>query len=699
MNQTKDGFVAPRTRGPGRADGMRSFSEFAGMFAFLILVHGLAPAPRACGGEGIAAGPADCFPRAIANRTTRLTEFDDSFDIELVVPPSAEPLGDALCMGDELEPVAPEDLRLSPQDDANVMAEVLEHVESLLAHAGFSSPDDGRSRMNGLEPELNSQPVEEQVNKKRAESDDENDANDEDDEDEASADQDSLPVKMAPARANPPPAVTRQSPAPTITGNVIAGVSILSDNAERIIVGKNSSAAIDLTMDCDRAEIADPAVADIAVVSPRRVVVSGKSFGMTQMVLRVDSQQKVFNVLVEQDLSMLTNAIRSVSPTANVYPRSVNGTILLLGTVPDAQTGERIAEMASLFQGGPVRNQLSVAGVQQTLLRVVVAEVNKEAVRQLGFNWAIGGADWTRDFFFANNVGNLNPTVIGSNGLVDIAANPTPQMTYSIAPSANGPATNLTFGFPRAEFQVFMQALRQNSLARVLAEPNLVAISGQTATFLAGGEVPVPVTQGGATAGSITIEYKEFGIRLAFTPTVMAGQIVRLHVMSEVSDAIPGDTFAGGLPVFSFVTRRVESTVECGNGQTFAMAGLLNETIQAVARKLPGLGDLPVLGALFSSVEYQKNNTELVVLVTPQLVEPLDPQQIPPPPGSLMTEPNDFEFFGLSQLEGTPHEAPTFDRVPREIAPVNSPPVGSNGWVTTQVALRGPWGLADSDEN
>jgi pilus assembly protein CpaC len=226
-----------------------------------------------------------------------------------------------------------------------------------------------------------------------------------------------------------------------------------------------------------------------------------------------------------------------------------------------------------------------------------------------------------------------------------------------------------------------------------------VAISGQTATFLAGGEVPIPVSQGGATAGSITIEYKEFGVRLAFTPTVLGGQIVRLHVMSEVSDAIPGDTFAGGLPVYSFVTRRVESTVECGNGQTFAMAGLLNETIQAIARKIPGLGDLPVLGALFSSVEYQKSNTELVVLVTPQLVEPLDPQQIPPPPGSLMTEPNDFEFFFNGQLEGTPHEAPTFDRVPREIAPVNTPPVGSNGWVTAQVALRGPWGLADSDDN
>ncbi len=509
------------------------------------------------------------------------------------------------------------------------------------------------------------------------------------------------------AESDPPPSEsptipmhqTRLTASPVTNGEIVAGVSVLSESAQRIVVGRNSSAAIDLKVDCDRAEIADPAVADIVVVSPKRLIVSGKAFGTTQMILRVGQQQKVFTVAVEQDLSLLAGIIRSVSPTANVQPRSVNGTIVLGGTVPDSQTGDRIAEMASLFQGGPVRNQLTVAGVQQTMLRVVVAEVNKEAVRQLGFNWAIGGGDWTRDFFFANNVAGLNPTVFSSNGSTNIGGTPTPPITYSVAPTGNGPTTNITFGFPRAEFQVFMQALRQNSLARVLAEPNLVAISGQTATFLAGGEVPIPVTQGGAVAGSITIEYKEFGVRLAFTPTVLAGQIIRLHVMSEVSDAVPGDTIAGGLPVFSFITRRVESTVECGNGQTFAMAGLLNETVRAVARKLPGLGDMPVLGALFSSVEYQKNNTELVVLVTPQLVEPLDPQQVPPPPGSLMTAPNDYELFALGQLEGVPNEAPSSEPDSPEHASGKMTPVSMSGRSNSQYALRGPWGLADIDEN
>ncbi len=479
--------------------------------------------------------------------------------------------------------------------------------------------------------------------------------------------------------------------------DLIAAVDVQSHKARPIIVSRNSSAVVDLKARCDRAEIADPNIAEIFVVSPTRVIVTGRNFGATQMILWFGEQQRVFSINVEHDLSILLEAIRRVSPTARVLPRSVNGVIVLSGTVPDAQSAERITEIASLYQGGVVRNQLSVVGVQQTMLRVVVAEVNKEAIRQLGFNWAIGASDWSRDVFFANNVAQLNPTVFSSNGLQNILApNPAGQLTYSVAATANGANTNLTFGFPRAEFQVFMQALRQNSLARVLAEPNLVAISGQTATFLAGGEVPIPVTQGGAVAGAITIEYKEFGVRLAFTPTVMAGQIVRLHVMSEVSDAIPGTALPGGLPLFTFTTRRVESTIECGNGQTFAIAGLLSERVQAVSEKIPGLGDLPVLGSLFSSVQYQRNNTELVVLVTPQLVEPLDPQQVPPPPGTEMGHPDDYQLFALGQLEGTPRTAPTIERVPREEAPVNTPPaLSSAGWPNSPLTLRGSWGFAD----
>ncbi|MBN2561494.1 MAG: type II and III secretion system protein family protein [Phycisphaerae bacterium] len=505
---------------------------------------------------------------------------------------------------------------------------------------------------------------------------------------------DSLVLACAGSEDQPGIAAGKQGTSDTL----IASVSIETDKAERITVAKGSTVTIELKSPVDRVESRDPEIADVVRPSRWRIVILGKGYGSTQLVLWVGEEQRVFNVTVEMDLGVLHALIKSISPNSRVQLHSVNGTIVLRGSVPDAETAAQVADLAALVQGGAAQNQLKVAGVQQTMLRVVVAEVNREALRQLGVNWAIGGSDLCRDFFFANNVGQINPTVFSSSGLTDVLLprNLSGQMTYSVAATANSAATNVTFGFPRAEFQMFLNALRENRLSRVLAEPNLVAISGQTATFLAGGEVPVPVAQAGSSTGAITVEYREFGVRLGFTPTVVAGQIIRLHVMSEVSEAIPGQQIVGGFPLYTFNTRRVESTIECGNGQTFAIAGLLSERVRAVASKIPGLGDIPVLGALFSSTNYQKDNTELVVLVTPQLVEPLDPQQVPPPPGSLMTEPNDFELYTLQKLEGTPKAPVESEGVPREHAPVNTRPAESTTWATSQLALRGPWGLADS---
>ncbi len=502
-----------------------------------------------------------------------------------------------------------------------------------------------------------------------------------------------VPVRKASTSAAGTAALVSATAAPS--DQFIESVTVDRENGERIRVSRNSTAIINLKQKADGVQIADPTIADFYMSSPTRVVISGKSYGTTQLLMRFGEEQRTYNIDVELDLNALYGFIAQNAPTARVEARSVNGVIMLTGTVPDAQTAERIAGMASLVQGGEVRSNLTVAGVQQTMLRVVVAEVNKDASRQLGINWAIGASDWSRDFFFANNVANINPTVFSSSGLNNVLAG---QQLYSVAPTANGLNTNITFGFPKAEFQVFLNALRENGLARTLAEPNLVAISGQTATFLAGGEVPIPVAQAGAAAGAITVEYREFGVRLGFTPTILGGQIIRLHVMTEVSEAIPTTTVVGGFPLFTFTTRRVESTIECGNGQTFAIAGLLNDRIRANASKIPGLGDLPILGAMFSSTAYERSMTELVVLVTPQLVEPLDPHQVPPPPGSLITEPNDFELFGLGKLEGEPLARPETEGVPREQYPVRTRPGGTSRWPTSQFALRGPWGLAEFEE-
>ncbi len=487
--------------------------------------------------------------------------------------------------------------------------------------------------------------------------------------------------------------------APKPHDDLIESVVLDRKRTERIRVARNVSAVINLKANVDSVDIADPTIADVYLSSPTRIVVTGRGFGTTQLLLSIGAEERAFHVDVELDLSQLEAFIKTVSPMADVLARSVNGTIYLNGTVPDARTGQQITDMAGLVQGGEIRSNLVVAGVQQTMIRVVVAEVNKQATRQLGINWAIGASSWSRDFFFGNNLGQLNPTTFASSGVADITLGGIPgQNLYSVAPVGNGATANVTFGFPRAEFQVFLNALRENSLARTLAEPNLVAISGQTASFLVGGEVPLSVVSSTGGSSTVSIFYKEFGIRLAFTPTVLGEQIIRLHVMTEVSEPIPSSTTSGGLPVFSFETRRVETTIECGNGQTFAVAGLLSEDVSAIASKIPGLGDIPILGTLFSSTSYQREETELIVLVTPQLVEPLDPQMVPPVPGSRMTVPTDFELFGMQKLEGTPDPRLESDRVPREAYPVKTHTGGLTSWPTSQLALQGPWGLAEFEE-
>ncbi len=477
----------------------------------------------------------------------------------------------------------------------------------------------------------------------------------------------------------------------------ITRMTLKDQPSDLIRVAVNSSIVVDLSGPVDGVNIVDPNIAEVIVPKTDRVIVVGKESGTTQLVLTVGQDHRVFHVLVEPNLVVLTNLIRSLSPRSDVKLASVNGQIILQGFVADPETARQVAELAKAYQQGrDVINHLTVAGTQQTMLRVVVAEVNKEALRNLGFNWAIGGADWSRDFFFANNVAQLNPTAFSSSGLGNVLAG---QMTYGVSPTANGANTNVTFGFPKAEMQVFLNALRQNGLARTLAEPNLVAISGQTATFLAGGEVPIPVSQGGAVAGAITLQYKEFGVRLAFTPTVCADQIIRLHVMTEVSDAVAGARTIDTIPVFTFKTRRVESTIECPNGATFAIAGLLNEQINAVAQKIPGLGDVPVLGSLFNSVDYQKSNTEMVVLVTPQLARERAPpraDQVVPVPGQNMRSPSDFELFALSELEGKPASSTAEIRDERQ-EPGEGTLVRRSRPMPAQARLHGLYGIEDQE--
>ncbi|MBU0640806.1 MAG: type II and III secretion system protein family protein [Planctomycetes bacterium] len=495
----------------------------------------------------------------------------------------------------------------------------------------------------------------------------------------------------APAVAQQPASVaTAEHPEVEIT------VRNITEPGRLINVPVNKSVLVDFNVPLREVRVAKADIAEAAVTSPKQIILTGKTFGTTQMVVWLnENDQRIFNVAVDIDLDRLQASIRSTVPRAKVKAHAVLDSVVLAGTVPDAEAAQHIMEIAQIYSSQVV-NHMRVAGVQQILLRCTVAEVNRSAMRQLGFNGWIGG-DNLHDVFGVNQLGGINPVNIGgAAGWGPIGGANATAIPFGTDQGLGLPlqqASTLSLGFPRVQMQVFIQALRENGLLRVLAEPNLVTINGQEASFLAGGELPIPL----ATDEKIKIEWKEFGVRLNFTPAVLSPDIIRLQVAPEMSelDYSNAVTF-GGFVLPGITSRRVQTVVELGPGQTFAIGGLLSERTRGVTRKVPGLGDLPVLGPLFSSVEYQWDETEFVVLVTPEMVAPITPDQIAYVPGNDLVAPNDFELFLQGKLEGTPAETPHTLR-PRIN---NSWPVRPNELYgsTSALKLRGPLGPAAGEE-
>ncbi len=487
-----------------------------------------------------------------------------------------------------------------------------------------------------------------------------------------------------------------QSPAgggqPAQTEPVTFKVSSVTGDGELIRVPVNKSVMVDFNMPVREARLAKADIAEVTATSPQQLLVTGKAFGTTQLIVLLNEhEQRVFDLSVELELELLEAAIRTAIPRARVKAYALMNSVVLSGSVPDADSARRAMEIAGVFSP-QVMNQMRVAGTQQVLLRCTVAELNRRAVRQLGFNGWLGGDDF-RDMFLVNNLDQINPSNIG-------APQAAPFSGTAAVPFVAGEdgipiqgRTTLSFGFPRVQMQIFVQALRENALLRVLAEPNLVAINGQEASFLAGGEFPVPIP----SDDGIGIEYREFGVKLRFTPAVVNENLIRLKVAPEVSE--PDFTTAVtvlGTTVPGLAQRRAETVVELGNGQTFAIGGLLSERTRAVSRAVPGLGEIPVLGALFRSVDFQSDESELVILVTPELVEPVAPGQITYVPGATYTEPNDFELFMLGLVEGEKSRtSPTLEPRVNYTWPVKTEELYGP---ETALKLRGPLGPTGREE-
>jgi len=385
-----------------------------------------------------------------------------------------------------------------------------------------------------------------------------------------------------------------------------------------------------------RISIANPAIADFNLLSPTEIYLTGKAAGTTNLTMWQDGRlTAVYDLVVSYDVSKLKQQMQEMMPEEkNLRIAAANDSLTLSGKVTNAAALNQALSLARAYAPeGKVSNLVEVGGVHQVLLEVRVAEMSKSITKRLGINLA---------YAFSNN--DFSVSILSSPASV---INP-PTSVLNEATSA----VNALFRFDHkgSTWAGFVDALEEDGLVKVLAEPNLVTLSGQTATFLAGGEFPIPVPQ---DFNTITIEYKQFGVGLNFTPVVLSKDKISIKVAPEVSDL----DFTNSVRLVGYVVpglrvRRTSTTVELGDGQSFAIAGLLRENVRTVVSKFPLLGDIPILGALFQSKEFQKENTELVIIVTPHLVKPLDmaKQTLPT---DFYVEPNDAEFYLLGRLEGS----------------------------------------------
>jgi pilus assembly protein CpaC len=393
--------------------------------------------------------------------------------------------------------------------------------------------------------------------------------------------------------------------------------------------------------------LAAPEYADVTVLSPRQIYLIGKVPGATNATLwGVDGKiSAMLDIEIMPDVSRLKEKIHEMLPNEkDIKVTASHDAIVLAGTVSNTSNLSQVVALANAYapqdkdKKGKVMNLLEVGGVHQVMLEVRVSEMSRTLLRRLGVNFAYvsdGG-----NTFGVSLLRNLTGVGSVASGLGPIG----------VTSNINGILRFLGGG---ATWTTFIDALKQEGLTKVLAEPTLITTSGRTANFLAGGEYPIPVPQGGIGGGTtITIDYKTFGVGLNFTPTVLSSNKISMEVKPEVSELdFTNALTISGYTVPGLTTRRVATTIELADGQSFAIAGLLKEELREVVAKFPVLGDIPILGVLFRSTSYQKNETELVIIVTPHLVKPVDMAKQTLPTDAFV-DPNDFEFYLLGSLEG-----------------------------------------------
>jgi pilus assembly protein CpaC len=394
--------------------------------------------------------------------------------------------------------------------------------------------------------------------------------------------------------------------------------------ALHIFVGK--SVLINLQSPITRILSSNPAVIDTLATSPTQVVVEGKAAGSSSLILwDAGGHSQILDVTVDVNVARLRTAIEQTYPAEQITVQSDGAHLILTGTVSDPKIADDVGKMAAAYSGGVV-NSLTVAPVheQQVLLEVKFAEVDRTKLQQLGFNFFSTGA--------TNTIGTVSTQQFAPPALQSIPGTSGTSGTISTTIQIQDLLNIFAFR-PDINLGATIKDLESKSVLQILAEPNLLSLNGQKASFLAGGEFPVPVVQGGQNIGVVTIQFRPFGVQLDFTAYIGKSNVMRLHVRPEVSTLdFANAVIISGFTVPAFSTRRAETDIELKDGQSFGIAGLLDNRAQVQLSKVPGIGDIPILGNLFRSRTISRSNSELVVLVTPHIVDPVRMNNPPPVP-------------------------------------------------------------------
>lgn len=428
------------------------------------------------------------------------------------------------------------------------------------------------------------------------------------------------------------------------------------DDARVFDVGLGESIIQRESRAIQRVLISDSEVAELRLLEEGQFQIRGLAVGSTDLWVwyRDDVQHpRSYRVVVSADLTDIKRRITSTVSGAPPAIYALRDRIVVEGPVPDVETLERVAQIARVYDENFI-NMMTVRGDHQVQLKVVFAEVNRTGLRELGFH------------LFLNPPGGfgtmLSPNETASSSARYRASPDVPNLNDGIIGAPASGVYNLAAFAYGGSFDVaaILSVLEQNDIARTLAQPTLTALSGQQAEFLSGGEIPIPVAQ---QNNQITIEFKEYGVKLVFVPTVLAGDVIDMRTYVEVSEIDPANsTRLSGIEIPAISTRKGQSHLRLDSGMTFALAGMLNERTTATRAAVPILGDIPILGALFRYVRHERSESELVIFVTPELARPMAPGEVPPPPGTTEDyNPGDFQLFMTGALvkPGTRTQEPT----------------------------------------